>query len=62
MIWLFDANACVAYLNRTSNELVARVEVTDPAEIGWCTVVRFELFYGAFKGSRRDESLALLAK
>ena len=62
MIWLLDTNAWITYLKRKNDKLVGRVESGDPADMCLCSVVRFELLYGAYKGTQRHANLLLLAK
>src|SRR2546423_165484 len=59
MTYLLDTNAWAAYLNNSSAGVVRRI-VAQPAEVVLCSVVKAELYYGAFHGTRAAANLALL--
>jgi tRNA(fMet)-specific endonuclease VapC len=48
MIYLPDTNAWIGYLRGKDAALIHRFEQANPGEIGLCSVVLAELFYGAY--------------
>ena len=64
MTYLLDANAWIAYLRQNNAQLVQRFLQVNPAEIGLCSVVLGELFYGAHHGAanKRASNLALIGR
>ena len=57
MKYLLDTNAIIALLRR-DRDFEARVRQHRPADFGLSAIVAHELFFGAYKGQRRDENLA----
>jgi predicted nucleic acid-binding protein len=57
MRYLLDANACIRYLNGRSESLRQQVTARSPEDIGLCSVVKAELFYGARKSRSPQRSL-----
>ena len=62
MTHLLDTNAWVAYLRAKNPSLTARIEAAGQNDLCLCSVVRFELFYGAFLSGRISENLTRLNK
>lgn len=62
MRYLLDTNACIQFLNKRNSAVPRRLALASREEIGICQIVKAELYYGAYKSSRRSENLALLAK
>lgn len=58
MLYLLDTNVIAIYLNRRSLILRERLEAIDPEDIAVCSVVRFELFYGAMRSGNPPRNLA----
>lgn len=60
-MYLLDSNACIRLLNENASSNIARklAELT-PDDIRLCSVVKSELYYGAYKSIRRDRNLANL--
>lgn len=60
-MYLLDSNACIRLLNESASSNMARklAELT-PNDIRLCSVVKSELYYGAYKSTRRDRNLANL--
>ena len=58
MIYLLDTNTCIRYLNGRSASIRRRFETTRPQDIGVCSVVKAELFYGALKSRNPVNNLA----
>lgn len=61
-MWLPDTNVWIRYLNsRPSPSPVKAHFLRHPADrLFLCDIVKAELYFGAFKSTRRDENLALL--
>lgn len=57
MRYLLDTNACIRYLNGTSEAIRRHIETTHPREIVVCTVVKAELFYGAENSQYPQDNL-----
>ncbi len=51
MRYLLDTNVCVVYLNGRSASVRDRLLATPAEEIAVCSVVKAELFYGAFRSN-----------
>ena len=49
MIYLLDTNVCVAALRDNHSGAALRLAKETPGSVALCSVVRAELFYGAFK-------------
>lgn len=59
-MYLLDTNACIRVINKTSDPLLNRLRLHEPAEIYVCSVVRAELMYGAWRSSRLEANLETL--
>lgn len=59
MIYLLDTNTCIQYLTGRSSKVIAKFKTIARQNITLCDVVKAELYYGAYKSSRRDANLAL---
>ena len=57
MIYLLDTNTCIGYINRRSSAIYQHFLAISPDDVCICDVVKFELYYGAYKGSRTAENL-----
>ena len=49
MTYLLDTNVCIKYLNGQSDKIVKKISSLSPDDIVICSVVRAELFAGAYK-------------
>ncbi len=58
MLYLLDTNVIAIYLNQRSIILRDRLEAIKPEDIAVCSVVKFELFYGAMKSGNPLKNLA----
>ena len=47
MIYLPDTNACISMLRRRNADLIARWQAAKPSDVMLCSVVAYELRYGA---------------
>jgi tRNA(fMet)-specific endonuclease VapC len=61
MIYLPDTNAWIAYVNPGASAVKARFRAHPPTDILFCSVVKAELLYGAYRSSRQADNLRLLA-
>jgi tRNA(fMet)-specific endonuclease VapC len=57
MIYLLDTNVCVRYLNGRSVSIRERILATNSQDIAVCSVVKFELFYGALRSNNPTGNL-----
>lgn len=55
-------NVCIRILNGSSPAVAARLQATNPAEVGLCAIVEAELVYEARKSSRVEDNLRLLRR
>ncbi|TRX01446.1 type II toxin-antitoxin system VapC family toxin [Candidatus Methylobacter oryzae] len=59
-MWLPDTNVWVRYLNPQAFQVKAHFLKHPAGTICLCDVGKAELYFGAFKSTRREENLALL--
>lgn len=57
MRYLLDTNACVIYLNGRSPSMRDRLLSTPVNDLAVCSVVKAELFYGAFRSNNPNRTL-----
>ncbi|NBD17461.1 MAG: PIN domain-containing protein [Cyanobacteria bacterium] len=57
MLYLLDTNVIAIYLNQRSVLLRERLEQIHPDDIAVCSVVKFELFYGAMRSGNPSKNL-----
>lgn len=62
MTYLLDTNVWATYLNRRDASVVRQIGQIKSDYIHLCSIVKAELYYGAYKGSHREANLALLAR
>ncbi len=62
MIYLLDTNVCVAALRDNHSGAALRLAKETPGSVALCSVVRAELFYGAFKSQQRAQTLEKLRR
>lgn len=60
MKYIFDTNVCIQILKGKSEILKNRIENISTSDIIIPSIVRFELFYGAYKSSNPDKTLAVI--
>jgi tRNA(fMet)-specific endonuclease VapC len=61
MMYLPDTNAWIAYVNPGAWAVKARFRAHPPTDILFCSVVKAELLYGAYRSSRQADNLRMLA-
>lgn len=59
MIYLLDTNTCIGYLTRRSSPIVNKLASLSPQDVALCDIVKAELYYGAYKGTRLESNLVL---
>ncbi len=57
MLYLLDTNTCIAYLNRRNQAVYDNFLAQSPENICVCDVVKYELYYGAYRSDRIAENL-----
>ena len=60
MTYLLDTNACIQFVNNRDSAISRRLSVIRRADLVLCSVVKAELYHGAYKSSQREKNLALL--
>ncbi len=60
MTYLLDTNTCIQYLNGRSEKIRQHLGSKQPQDIGLCSVVKAELFYGVMKSAKPEENLTKL--
>ncbi|MCR4413203.1 MAG: type II toxin-antitoxin system VapC family toxin [Thermoguttaceae bacterium] len=61
MPYLLDTNTCIEYLRGRNAAIIERIRNTVPDELRLCSVVKAELFYGAYRSAYVSANLALLS-
>ena len=59
-MYLLDTNACIQFLNGTSNKIKENFQQHSPAEIALCSVVKAELLFGARHSQKIKNSFLYL--
>ena len=62
MTYLLDTNACIELLNERDTPIARKLALIAPQAIVLCSVVKAELYHGAYKSNRRESNLKLLAR
>jgi len=62
MAYLLDTNACVELLNERDTLIAQKLARVVPQAVVVCSVVKAELYHGAYKSNRREANLNLLAR
>ncbi|MDM8560983.1 type II toxin-antitoxin system VapC family toxin [Candidatus Parabeggiatoa sp. HSG14] len=62
MSYSLDANVCIELLRGHNPTVATKFVEHNPQEIVVCSVVRAELFFGAFRSSNPDHALATVKK
>ena len=58
MTYLLDTNICIAYLNGRSLKVAHRIISTSREDIAVCSVVKAELFFGAIRSKKSEQTTA----
>ena len=59
MTYLLDTNAWASYLNRRDASVARRIEQIGSDDVRLCSVVKAELYYGAYKSRYVRQNLKL---
>lgn len=59
MIYLLDTNTCIQYLTRRNSAILNRLARQRRQDVVLCDIVKAELYYGAYRGTRLESNLAL---
>lgn len=62
MSYMLDTNACIHYLNNPDSPIRHRMSLLRPADVLVCSMVKAELYYGAYRSSRRPETFSALER
>jgi tRNA(fMet)-specific endonuclease VapC len=62
MTYLLDTNTCINYLNRRGSPIKQRLPAVPAASVQLCSIVKAELYDGAYRSSRREQNLVLLKR
>jgi tRNA(fMet)-specific endonuclease VapC len=60
MTFLLDTNACIAILRDRGSNVARRLMREPSGTVALCSVVKAELYYGAYKSQQRAQTLAKL--
>ncbi len=60
MIYLPDTNVCIKYLNQKNSAILQKFALIPRQDIVLCDIVKFELYYGAYKSTREKQNLLIL--
>lgn len=58
MTYLLDTNVCINYLSGRSAKVMQRMRSVPADTIFVCLIIKAELFYGAMKSRRPEQTLA----
>jgi tRNA(fMet)-specific endonuclease VapC len=61
-MYLLDTNVCIKLLNGDAIAVTKMLAQQEPEDICLYTVVQFELYYGAYRGSKTTQSLSKLTR
>ena len=62
MSWLLDTNACVRLLKERDSPVRRRLSSVPRSEVVLCSISKAELYYGAYRSTRREANLAALRR
>ena len=62
MTYLLDTNACVTVLRDARSNVAQRLAQTPHDDVALCSIVKAELFYGAYKNRQAARSLEKLTQ
>lgn len=60
MKYILDTNVCIHLLNGSKQNILKKIEDIEIEDILIPSIVRYELFYGAYKSKYKEKSLHLL--
>ena len=59
-MYLLDTNACIQFLRDPGSAVARRLAAVPAGEVALCTVVKAELYYGAWRSADPDRSIQVL--
>ncbi|MGF1513698.1 MAG: type II toxin-antitoxin system VapC family toxin [Elainellaceae cyanobacterium] len=59
---MLDTNVCIQLLNKPSPQLVQKLSERPPSNFLLCSIVKSELYYGAYKSSKQQQNLKKLTQ
>ena len=62
MKYMPDTNVWIKYLNRPDSPVKQKIFSLSPSDILFCSVVKSELYFGAYKSNKKEANLVLLAE
>jgi tRNA(fMet)-specific endonuclease VapC len=62
MTYLLDTNACIAILRDAGSNVARRLRQESSGTVALCSVVKAELYYGAYKSQQSVQTLAKLER
>jgi tRNA(fMet)-specific endonuclease VapC len=62
MNYLLDTNVCIKLLNGSSEAIIQRLAHLNPQQIYICSIVEFELYYGAYRSHQTEANLTKLKR
>ncbi|HSH01004.1 MAG TPA: type II toxin-antitoxin system VapC family toxin [Anaerolineae bacterium] len=57
MKYLLDTNACIGYLTGRAVNVLKRLQTTPIRDVAVCSIVKSELFYGAYRTNNPNHTL-----
>ncbi len=62
-MYLLDTNVCIHLLNKSGTpQLIQKFAVRSPTNFRLCSIVKSELYFGAYRGSKRSQNLKKLTQ
>jgi tRNA(fMet)-specific endonuclease VapC len=55
--YLLDANACIELLRGRNTAIATKLATINPQKVAVCSVVKAELFFGAYRSANPDKAL-----
>jgi tRNA(fMet)-specific endonuclease VapC len=62
MTYLLDTNACIAILRDRGSNVARRLRREPSGAVALCSIVKAELYYGAYKGQQPAQTLSMLGR
>jgi tRNA(fMet)-specific endonuclease VapC len=62
MIYLLDTNTCIQYINQRNSAVLNTLRTKRREDVAICDIVKFELYYGAYKSQRPERNLEVLSE
>ena len=59
-MYLLDTNTCIQYISRRNSAIIRQLQARSPQDIFLCDVVKFELYYGAYRSAYPEQNPTVL--